>query len=172
MGTKTKGRTRCQAEAALCRWAEGARWGDEEEPLGTRQNQLHGPGQHHPCGAGQEHPSRAQAPAPGARGQGTWAGGLRTVPGRTVPAGRLLLAVGLLKALVEMRLLAPLHPLLQAPVVAALLPEEQWVSLPVSGWQGAGLGTPWAAPHLKCSVFFLSWCWGSSIRPAAGAVSL
>ena len=108
--------------------------GEEEEPHDARQNQLHGPGQHHPRGARQEHPSRAQAPAPCPHGQGTWAGGLRTVLGRTVPAGRLLPAVGLPKGLVEMPLPAPLCLFLQAPVVAALLPQEQWVPLPVSSW--------------------------------------
>ena len=91
-------------------------------------------------------PSRPQAPAPCPHGQGTWAGSLRTVLGRIVPAGGLLPAVGLPKGLVEMRLPAPLCLFLQAPVVAALLPEEQWVALPVSSLRSAGLGTLWGAP--------------------------
>ena len=66
--------------------------------------------------------------------------------GRIVPAGGLLPPVGLPKGLVEMRLPAPLCPFLQAPMVAALLPEEHWVPLPVSSLRGAGLGTLRGAP--------------------------
>ena len=59
-----------------------------------------------------------------------------------------------------MPLPAPLCPFLQAPVVAALLPQEQWVPLPVSGWWGAGLGPPWPAPSSE--MFNLSSIHGST----------
>ena len=47
-----------------------------------------------------EHPGRVQPPAAGARGQGAWPDGPGAVPGRTVPAGGLCLALALPKGLV------------------------------------------------------------------------
>ena len=54
----------------------------------------------------------------------------------------------------EMRLPAPLCLFLQAPVAAALLPQEQWVALPVSSWWGAGLGQPWRTPSSEMFNLF------------------
>ena len=123
----------------------------QEQPDGSEEEQVHGPGQHHPRCSGQEHPSRAQSMAAGAYGQGEWPGSPGAVSGRTVPAGGLCPTLALPEGLLETLLPAPPHPLLQAPVLAALVPEDQRAPLLLSGrvaWGRELPGVPHS--HVKC----------------------
>ena len=123
-----------------------------------RQEQLPGAGQEDPHCSGQEHPRRAQPMAAGARGQLKWP----TAPG-PCRAGRFLREGCTrlwccLKAWWRRRCRTRRHPLLQAPVVAALVPQDQRVPLPLSGWGMWGWEPPWGAPPsemltIKCFFY-------------------
>ena len=70
-----------------------------------------------------------------------WLGSPGAVQGRTVPAGGLVTPQGL----VETPLTAPTQPILQGPVVAAMVPQDQQVPLRLNGLGVWGWEPPWAS---------------------------
>ena len=114
---------------------------EEKKPNMAWQEQLHGTSQQHPRCSGQQHPGRDRAPAAGAHRKGVWLGSPGAVQGRTVPAGGLVTPQGL----VETPLTAPTQPILQGPVVAAMVPQDQQVPLRLNGLGVWGWEPPWAS---------------------------